>query len=101
MLNLLAQTSITAASFDGPIPPFLLASIIPIAIAISPLPFNSQNRIIWTSFVRRERVPKLVQFWDPFLRGFGPQNGPQNGSKIGQKIDNFGGPFSDPFLLRL
>jgi hypothetical protein len=62
------------------IPPFLLASIIPIAIAISPLPFNSQNRIIWTSEMRMERVPKLVQFWDPFLKGFGPQNGPQNGS---------------------
>ena len=64
------------------IPPFLLANMIPIAIAITPLPLNSQNRNSRTSLVRREKVPKLVQFWDPFLRGFGPQNGPQNCSKM-------------------
>ena len=83
------------------IPPFLLANIIPIAIAISPLLFNSQNRIIWTPEMRHLGVPKLVQFWDPFLRGFGPQNGPQNGSKIGQQIHNFGVHFWIPFFEAL
>ena len=83
------------------IPPFLLASIIPVAIAISPIPFNSQNRIIWTSEMRSKRVPKLVQFWDLFLRGFGPQNGPQNCSKIGQTIDNCEVHFWIPFFEAL
>ena len=83
------------------IPPFLLASIIPVAIAISPLLFNSQNRNSRTSLVRRRGGPKLVQFRDPFLRGFGPQNGPQNCSKIGQQIDNFGVHFWIPFFEAL
>ena len=79
------------------IPPFLLASIIPIAIAISPLPFNSQNRNSRTLEMRRQGIPKLVQLWDHFLRGFGPQNGPQNEPKIAQKINNFGVHFWIPF----
>ena len=77
-------------TLKGLIPPFLLASIIPVAIAISPLLLNSQNRNSRTSEMRRERVPKLVQFRDPFLRGFGPQNGHTNCSKIGPQINNFG-----------
>ena len=80
------------------IPPFLSASIIPVAIAISPLPFNSQNRAPRTLEMRRRGVPKLVQFWDPFLRGFGPQNGPQNGSQIGKNHHNFGVHFWIPFF---
>ena len=79
------------------IPPFLLASIIPIAIAISPLSFNSQNRICPTPERRGKRVPKLVQFWDPFLKGFGPQKGSPNCSKIGQKSNNLGIHFWIPF----
>ena len=52
------------------IPPFLLGSIIPVAIGISPLLFNLQNRIIWTSEMRRERVIKSlfliakIGFWE-------------------------------------
>ena len=70
-------------------PSFLLESIIPAQIAFSPLSFNSQNRFIWTSERREERVPKVVPFLVPFCSSFGPQNGPQNGSKIGPKIVNF------------
>ena len=55
---------------DGPemalrcpkIPPFLLGNIIPVAIGISPLSFNSQNRFPWTSFVRGKRVIKSLFF---------------------------------------
>ena len=53
---------------DGPemalrcpkIPPFLLGNIIPVAIGISPLSFNSQNRFIWTPEMRRQGVLKSL-----------------------------------------
>ena len=77
------------------IPPFVLASIIP--VAISPLSINFQNRIFWTPEMRGEAVPNLVQFWEPFLKGFGPQNVSQNCSKIRQMIYKFGIHFWIPF----
>ena len=46
-------------------------------------------------------VPKVVPFWDPFFKGFGPQNGFQNGSKIGEKNDNLGIHFWIPFFKAL
>ena len=71
------------------IPPFVLASILPIAIAILPLSFHSQNHIIWTPESRRREVPKLVQFWDPFWGKYGSQNDSGNYSKLAKKTHNF------------
>ena len=53
-------SALQAATGRATIPPFLLASMIPITIEISPIPFNSQNHNSRTSFVRRRRVPKLI-----------------------------------------
>ena len=81
------------------IPPFLLSNIIPVAIAIPPLLFNSQNRNSPTPEMRRKSVPKVVPFFVPFWSQFWPQNSPQNCPKTGQNNDNFGVHFWIPFLL--
>ena len=83
------------------IPPFLLSNIIPVAIAIPPLLFNSQNRNSPTPEMRSLGGPKMVLFLVSFLNQFWPQNGPRNGPKTGQKNNNFGVHFWIPFFKAL
>ena len=53
---------------------------------------------VWNPESRRQEVPKLVQFWDPFLREYGSQNGPPKLLQNYQKANNFGIYFWIPFL---
>ena len=71
------------------LPPFLLENIIPVTVPFSPPSFNSRSGIMWTSEMRRERVPKVVPFLVPFWSSFGFQNGTQNGAKSGSEYVNF------------
>ena len=56
---------------------------------------------MWTSFERGKSVPKLVQFWDSFLTGFGSQNGPQNYHTNCKGINNVGVHLWIPFIKAL
>ena len=80
------------------VPPFLLSNIIPVAIAIPPLLFNLQNRVIPTPESPSRGVPKMVPFLVPFWSQFWPRNGHQNGPKTGQKHNKFGVHFWNPFF---
>ena len=60
------------------IPPFLLSNIIPVAIAIPPLLFNLQNRVIPTPEMRHLGFQKWSYFWSP--------SGTNSGAKMAPKI---------------
>ena len=75
-----------------------MENIIPVTVPFSPLSFNSWFVIMWTSEMRRERVPKVVPFLVQFWSNLRPQNKPQHGPKIGPKNVNFGIHFWMPFF---
>ena len=75
----------TLGPYKALIPPFLLSNIIPVAIAISPLSFNSQNHVIWTPESRHLEVPKMVPFWSALGANSGPKMAPQSTPKLVKK----------------